>query len=490
MVTLLSALTSRNPLLDTSRVSEGPNTESADKSPLTWIPWEEFSYDNLMAIFEKQVSARYEGPSTSLSDALPLDLQICNEQTFELALHRFIMPTVNHCLDVSSTKPHYGPGSRCPHPSAKPDWSCIGRGKYCNYVPGDTKLSAKFWPSMLRTHILEWKKVVGQVVAYQAKYASRYGFIITDEVLIVMRLTREGTADGIAAGRMNRLGTSHGVDYNDGEGDSFVNTTASFVDNNPMDWELNPPEYAIVPWSAHGRKRLTVKLALWCLAMLAVKGGNHIDYSYPELNSWRLAGDRYIHNSSGVSKRHLRQRVAIQSHGLYESAGWNYEEGEASSSGQGQSGYGYGESGDNEDEYNEDNEHDEDEHDDDDEDDEDEENDDGDQDDDIHNNEPDDEVYANVGNADDTGGDAESSTYEGEGVAGPVHDHVSDTETIVAGVRLMRVTIKKRLITRKPYYVDARGREVNTDISEWTRVRHHYELRDRRRVYVADTFPL
>ncbi|EPE04333.1 hypothetical protein F503_01337 [Ophiostoma piceae UAMH 11346] len=446
MVTLLSTLTSKNPQLDTSKVPLGPNTVCRRaKEPLGWIPWAEFSYDNLTAIFNEQLMARYDGPSTSRTSTLPLDLEICNEQTFELALHRFIMPTVNHCLAVSSTKPHYGPGSRCTLPDAKPDWSCVGRGVYFNYVPGDTKLSAKFWPSMLDTNFREWQKVIGQVMTYQLKFASRYGFIITDDVLVVMRITSERTGPGIATSRGRRPELVQSVNYNNVDA-SDANTAASFVDDQPLDWEVNPPQYAI--------------LALWCLAMMSVKGGNNIDCSYPALNSWRIEGSRYVHNSSGVTKKRAGRRDVIQGRDPDAAGDWFYAEGEASSSGQNE--YGQRERGEEDEE---------------DRDEEDGDDDDGDDD---------------AGDVDGVGGDSGPGTHGGEGDAGPVGSHGgdgSDTETIVPGLRRMHVSIKKHFLTRRPYFIDARGREVDTDVTEWTRVRHHYELSGRRHIYVADTFP-
>ncbi|KAL1905195.1 hypothetical protein Sste5344_009039 [Sporothrix stenoceras] len=458
MATLLSVLTSRNPHLDTSKVPWGPNTElDLDFEPLGWVPWVEFSYDNLTEIFREQLKARYDDSSTNNVSALPLDLEICNEHTLELALHRFIMPTVNHCLNVSSKRTHYGSGSRCTHPTAKPDWSCIGRGAYHNYVPGDTKLSAKFDPSMHDTDFTEWQKVVGQVMSYQAKFASRYGFIITDDVLVVMRISCERTGPGIAASRTKRVALSFDHSY-DGDDTSFANTTASFIDDQPVNWEMNSPEYAIVRWDAHGSKRLTIKLALWCLAMMAVKGGNSIDCSYPALNSWRIEGDRYTHNASGASKTRLGHRDVVQGLDPEAISDWQYAEEETSTSG-----YGDGSQEDEqEEEENEASEYGEDD-------------------------------IEDARSIHETAGDPGPELHGGESDTGPVGSgngsRDSDTETIVAGLRRMRVTIKKRMLSRRPYFVDARGRDIDTDITEWTRVRHHYELAGRRHVYVADTFP-
>ncbi|KAB5515680.1 hypothetical protein GE09DRAFT_1159575, partial [Coniochaeta sp. 2T2.1] len=93
------------------------------------------------------------------------------------------MPTVNCCLNGLDGGCHYGPGSRYPD-EIEPDWSCIAHGQYINYVPGDTKLSAKFSPDMIKSavenDVKQWGKVLAQVTHYMATFSSRYGFIITD----------------------------------------------------------------------------------------------------------------------------------------------------------------------------------------------------------------------------------------------------------------------------------------------------------------------
>jgi len=57
---------------------------------------------------------------------------------------------------------------------------------------------------IIQTDFAGWQKVVGQVLSCQAKFASRHGFIITDKVLVVMRLARKRTGAGIAANRGRR----------------------------------------------------------------------------------------------------------------------------------------------------------------------------------------------------------------------------------------------------------------------------------------------
>ncbi|OIW24114.1 hypothetical protein CONLIGDRAFT_564789, partial [Coniochaeta ligniaria NRRL 30616] len=292
MVTIREALTEPNPVLDTHELRPGPNTTQVQGAvaPETWVRWTDFNYKKLSNLFASE-------------------LRICNEDTLQAAFIRFLMPTVNWCLSDQPGSCYYGPGSRVPH-ELRPDWSCIAHGLYVNYVPGDTKLSSKFLPDMM--DLEEWSKVLAQETYYIKTFQSRYGFIITDEHLVVLRISRQRTGEGLAAGRPYRSQTFYSSNYAaDGES-SFANTTASYLDNDPSTWEMRPPEYAVIPWSAHGPKNLTVKLSLWFLAMMAAQGDRDIDYSYPALDSWRKEGSKYVHNTTGVTKKRAAKDDKIE----------------------------------------------------------------------------------------------------------------------------------------------------------------------------------
>jgi hypothetical protein len=62
-------------------------------------------------------------------------------------------------------------------------------------------------------------------------------------------------------------------------------TDSTFHDDRPETWEYEDPEYAVVPWAVRGPNRLTVKLSLWWLAIMATYGPTDIDYEYPGLNT-------------------------------------------------------------------------------------------------------------------------------------------------------------------------------------------------------------
>lgn len=119
MVTLLHALARANPRLNTQGMSPGSNTTVVDPIlPDTWVPWIDFNHNTLTRIFESELDEQYRGGPDP--DPLPLDLHVCNEDTIQLVLQRFIMPTVNYSLHGQAGGCHYGPGSRCGF-NIKPD---------------------------------------------------------------------------------------------------------------------------------------------------------------------------------------------------------------------------------------------------------------------------------------------------------------------------------------------------------------------------------
>jgi len=50
----------------------------------------------------------------------------------------------------------------------------------------------------------EWQNAVAQTVSYSAERHVRYGFIVTDTVLVVLRIARRYTGKGLATDRSPR----------------------------------------------------------------------------------------------------------------------------------------------------------------------------------------------------------------------------------------------------------------------------------------------
>lgn len=307
MSRLVDVLSTANIVVDSTGVPPGPNSSTSTTVGFEdWVPWRGFDYRTLIEIFRQDLGNPYRG--SPQQRPLAKDLCVVNEQTVEDVLRRFDVPIVNYCLERMAGEPHFGRGSRCGGSEHLPDWSlvsdsCLDKNRrLANVLPGETKPNHKWWPAMKDNprYRLEWQKVISQATTYMMVNGSRYGFLVTDTCLVPLRLTRAVPGPGLAKNRPRRK-TKVPVQYaSESEGGSG----SDYHDDDPLGWTYKDPEYTIIPWDAQGNK-LTVKLTLWFLAMMATNGDRYLDYSYPDLNSWRRDGKGYVHNTSGARKSEL-----------------------------------------------------------------------------------------------------------------------------------------------------------------------------------------
>ncbi|RSL78973.1 hypothetical protein CDV31_017237 [Fusarium ambrosium] len=316
MPTILEVLTRNNVSVNSDSVVPGANTTvRTDIRPEDWVPWRDFNYSTLTRIFQTELGKEYRGGNERRP--LEKELIINNEKTLETLLLKFLSPVVSYALDDQAGQTYLGEGSRCGDDA---DWSAISdelfdEHGYFNLLPGDTKLDAKWRPTMLRDNFNEWQKAVSQVETYMARNSTRYGFILTETNLVVLRLTRQPLDAGMALSRPQRASATSFAHQRHSSDVSMASTGISGSansDNNPEHWAYCNPEYAVIDWAASGQGSLTIKLALWALAMMATNGDRHIDYSYPGLDTWRWADGYYVHNSSGATKLRLSRRDVYQ----------------------------------------------------------------------------------------------------------------------------------------------------------------------------------
>ncbi|EQL03332.1 hypothetical protein OCS_00948 [Ophiocordyceps sinensis CO18] len=125
-------------------------------------------------------------------------------------------------------------------------WSnCVTR----NALPGDTKLSKKWWPSMKNDgplQLKQWRTVVGQVVTYMAYHKTRYGFILTDRCLVVLRLTRLRETPGRAATPHKRAAAGPVRLPSDESTEEDDEDDKTFHDDDALYWDYENPEFAVV----------------------------------------------------------------------------------------------------------------------------------------------------------------------------------------------------------------------------------------------------
>ncbi|ATY62557.1 hypothetical protein A9K55_006960 [Cordyceps militaris] len=309
--------------LDTTHAITGTN--SRVQTPVwvdEWFDWKDFTYDNIKRIYHDQLNRLSIGDSHE-SEILEHDRIVFNEASVDDLLRKFPVSVVNWALHSATSQnetPHFGRGSRCPailwqHARYIPDWSVIVTERV-NVLPGDSKISSKWWPEMLNneSYHVEWTNVVSQVATYMAACSSRYGFIVTDREVVVLRITRQAVGPGLATSRSPRRITRRNI-----MSDSSVAASSSspripssqdYVDDNPLNWD-----YWTIHWQKSYRSgdKLTPQLALWALAMMASHGDNHIDYSYPGLDTWRAEGlKRFVHNTSGEVVTEKRTKMVFE----------------------------------------------------------------------------------------------------------------------------------------------------------------------------------
>ncbi|KAM3555348.1 hypothetical protein MY1884_005635 [Beauveria asiatica] len=321
MPTILEALADKSVARDFDNANSitGPNTDcKTEISVDDWCPWEDFTYKNIKCIFKKELGRRYKGDNEPLP--LPLDLCVLREDTTQDALGRFPIPIINYALSSGGGTEHFGRGSRCqPDAMYAPDWSVVSCSHSStegmpNILPGDTKISSKWWSGMLddEDNFDEWKKVLDQIVTYLALWSTRYGFIITNTEVVVLRISRQRLHAGIAAHRTRRIRRSDATIIPSSDPVSIA-SSEGFQDVNPLHWDFGV-EYKAIPWYEHGPGKLTGKLALWALARMASYGDHSIEYSYPDLDTWRTqdTGFGIVHNTSGEKLDKPTKHTEIQ----------------------------------------------------------------------------------------------------------------------------------------------------------------------------------
>ncbi|KAL8366289.1 hypothetical protein RB595_004860 [Gaeumannomyces hyphopodioides] len=327
MPTLLDLLTAPN-LPRISRTGPGTNTIPAfiPHWPGVWEKWSGFDYGTLQPIYKPFLDTPCaEFVHLKHSD---YDLEILNENTFDHFLTRFNFPIINQAFQVTrkahGTNGNLGCGSRC----GDMDWAFVSSdhmegGGYECLLPGDSKLHSKWSVDLYSRDKEEWLNPISQILGYMVKNKRRYGFIITDEYCYAFRITLEPIPDSGAADRPRRSNTPAApVDpgHDQSVADlsvanlsitsaytavSTAHTESYIADDNIEDRQFMAPEYAIIPWSHHGHGKLTVNLALWCLAMMSMHDSS-IETRYKPLDSWKRIKGGYEHNTSGVRVSKLK----------------------------------------------------------------------------------------------------------------------------------------------------------------------------------------
>ncbi|KAI4157199.1 MAG: hypothetical protein LQ342_008466 [Letrouitia transgressa] len=308
-ISLMDFLCRANPDINCYGVRKGTNTRyDGDKWgwPSEIKVWEDFDLESLKSMYGGVLQTAFENQSDiqDFSDIPKFPFcEIHDEDSFESLAAKWNQAVVSHGLAkaqmrLESRKSresiYMAKGGQAkallPMPLHKdtigkkkeskyPDWAGIKRTvgtdhwpnrdtENVNILPGDTKLSKKWESCKINPGPVEKIKAnlwpIVQIYTYCVCANARYGYLITDKELVVVRISQHsvvipdnpvGGRTSTTTGRAKRQGTL---------------------------------EYRSVPWSCgqrssqSGGNEMTVNLALWWLHMLAA-AGHEIEDCYPPL---------------------------------------------------------------------------------------------------------------------------------------------------------------------------------------------------------------
>ncbi len=293
MPTLLEALTSQDLQLrlgpHVAEIRRGGGGAVGDRpaaldhhtAATEWLPWCDFTYKALAKLPEGALSMQHSSITTtttaSRKPSAPATISSC--EMLDAALQRHVMPAVNDCLRSCGLSAAYR-RSRSKH---GPCWLCVphdardgGSTKATTLAVGITRLSTQFAPEaesgpdgMDRRRRDD---TMNSVLVHMAAHATRYGFVVTDDALVVLRAGTKPSSSSVGV---------HPGHHGDREGHGHDSPPASRQKLARDD--LARVEHVVVRWNETQPKTLTVKLALWGVAALAECFGSHVDSSYTEL---------------------------------------------------------------------------------------------------------------------------------------------------------------------------------------------------------------
>ncbi|KAL9063341.1 MAG: hypothetical protein Q9157_008290 [Trypethelium eluteriae] len=257
-----------------------------DKYPKTetWSVWEEFNLENVRKLFDERLSATLQRDFDlqDFSQIHPYFYRISDEDSFQSFVIKYNQSVVLEALDKTAHEllrqevvmVRGGQAKVLFYPKWNPDWGGRSHSRgTTNILPGETKSSRVFNSRTLMDNIQEEGGVeepetdylwpVRQLLAYCVDGHMRYGYIITNEELMVVR-----------------VGTRKPRDVN-----ASQKELRKIIARNPF------VEWQFIPWK-HDNKNdvLTVNLALWVLHLLAANNGL-LDWEYASLKEERLLNE-------------------------------------------------------------------------------------------------------------------------------------------------------------------------------------------------------
>ncbi|MCJ1367796.1 hypothetical protein MMC16_006930 [Acarospora aff. strigata] len=302
-LSLIDYLSRPNPTINSDYSWTGVNTNSTKAKGMRpnkdFIDWKDFNHDTLQAIYGEVL--KLEFPQQELPDYnrhLPFHRsEIHDEDSLEALLIIWNNAVVSRALSVaqrslrlsSSDTAGYAteeifmargghamiPGVKA-EKSPRPDWAGIipsviyqgknmGRKSYSNVLPGESKLSTK-WKTSLDPDSLQYKKPFFQLFKYCELANVRYGYLLTQEELVVVRVSRkprDQVSHSTPSPKPSQ--TSRTAEWKEEQAKLSLPETGRTKQDRML-------EFKSIPWvnESEGKEGfLSINLALWALHMMA-----------------------------------------------------------------------------------------------------------------------------------------------------------------------------------------------------------------------------
>jgi hypothetical protein len=325
MPTIKDYLQKPNPVLRI-QASTTHSTDSPQWEPIEGFgEFKEFTYETCKGLYGDLLKYDFDAKELPTPNRLlPVETEIFSERELEQdPLKRHIIAKVNYALRAAykylkgkdrsgsaefEDTPTIVCGTKEPSGGPVPDW--IGNQKGIKaFLCGETKLSTVFsMEDTINSPDRRLDTPVEQCLYYCIKKDTRYGFMITDEELVILCIRQEAMKDGIASERPRRAIPPARYSF----GSSLVSSTeAMSLYSNSKQPQGSPKyiAYRVVDWSA--TNGLTVCLALFLITLMAAAPTIDIDIGdqYEPLNRWKWEADigRYRNNTSGRVQKRLDQ---------------------------------------------------------------------------------------------------------------------------------------------------------------------------------------
>lgn len=363
---VLEYLSQPNPTVDNAASLPGFPTTATDLPEVVGMrTWTEFTYETMMNLY-RHILLHNLPQWPDVSPPLRVrEQQVFDEDSLEHFLSRTIVPTVNYALEHTwnallgeDDSPEISRGGRATKMASDdqrfyPDWAgvytpirtAIGLKNLC---PGDTKLSTKWSLTRALSEGKSFMLPIQQLQRYCGEsWNVRYGYLITQEELVVFRVTRQEIDPGLASTRPERelpqlehrqqvhqrvvsttsTDTHMSIDRASAHTRDWSMTsssmppvsrlTESYQDDERLNAHFKAIEYRGIPWTNSGKRVLTVKLALWWLHMMAAapECDTSVQTEYPPLDSWVTSQNMYRHSSTGITAKNLPEGARLISTG-------------------------------------------------------------------------------------------------------------------------------------------------------------------------------